>query len=235
MNCIIIDDELPARELMADNIAQVPFLSLVASAKSATEAIELLSQHQIDLIFLDIQMPGLTGLEFLRNVVNPPMVILVTAFQQHALDGFELDVVDYLIKPVPFARFLKAVQKAKNRLKVSKNLPIEAIQEDAYVFVNANYSLVKVMLRDVTYIEGLKDYVRINLTYGNTIVTRLGLKAIEERLDSSKFMRVHKSFMIALDKIDSVQKAQLVIQRKEIPIGDGYRSLLQNYISKKNL
>lgn len=234
MNCIIVDDEFPALELLEDNIRQVPFLNLVGSARSVTEAMQLLNLHNIDLIFLDIQMPGLTGLDFLRNMINRPLVILVTAFQEYALDGFELDVVDYLIKPVPFARFLKAVQKAQNRLKINRNIALPIIEENEHVFVNANYSLVKVKLKDIAFIEGLKDYVRIYLISGSIVVTRLGLKAVEERLQSVKFMRVHKSFIIALDKIDSIQKAQLIIQGKEIPIGDGYRTSLQHYINKKN-
>jgi DNA-binding LytR/AlgR family response regulator len=234
MNCLIIDDELPARELLEDNIRQVPALNLVAKARSASEAMGILSEQPIDLVFLDIQMPGITGIEFLRSLKYPPLVILVTAYEEHALDGFDLDVVDYLIKPVPFHRFLKAVQKAQNMLKVSKfvhKMPAES----EHVFVNANYSLVKVMLHEINFIEGLKDYVRINLNSGKIVITRLGLRAVEEKFDAAKFMRVHKSYIIALDKIDSIQKTQLIIQGKEIPIGDGYRQILQNYINSKNL
>jgi DNA-binding LytR/AlgR family response regulator len=233
MNCLIIDDELPARELLEDNIRQVPGLNLVAKLRSASEAIGILSEQAIDLVFLDIQMPGITGIEFLRLLKYPPLVILVTAYEEHALDGFDLDVVDYLIKPVPFHRFLKAVQKAQHMLKVSKF--VNKTPESEHVFVNANYSLVKVMLHEIIFIEGLKDYVRINLNSGKTVITRLGLKAVEEKFDAAKFMRVHKSFIIALDKIDSIQKTQLIIQGKEIPIGDGYRQLLQHYINGKNL
>jgi two-component system LytT family response regulator len=234
MNCLIVDDELPARELLEDNIKQVPVLNLVATARSASEAMGILGEQAIDLIFLDIQMPGITGLDFLRSLNQPPLVILVTAYEEHALDGFDLNVVDYLIKPVPFHRFLKAVQKAQHMLKFSKftnKTPVES----EHVFVNANYSLVKVMLHEIIFIEGLKDYVRINLTSGKMVITRLGLRAVEEKLDAAKFMRVHKSYVIALDKIDSIQKTQLIIQGKEIPIGDGYRQILQNYINGKNL
>ena len=235
MNCLIVDDEKPALELLEDNIRQISFLKLTAIARSATDAISILAEHAIDLIFLDIQMPGISGLEFLGSLRRPPLVILVTAFQQHALDGFELDVVDYLVKPVPFPRFLKAVQKAQNLFKLKQQAQLNTSKENEHVFVNANYSLVKVMICEITFVEGLKDYVRINLTSGKTVITRLGLKVVEEKLDDIKFMRVHKSIIIALDKIDSIQKTQLIIQGREIPIGEGYRQFLQNYINSKNL
>jgi len=235
MNCLIVDDERPALELLADNVRQVSFLKLVATARSATEAFGILAEHTIDLIFLDIQMPGINGLEFLRTLRHPPLVIMVTAYQEHALDGFELDVVDYLVKPAAFPRFLKAVQKAQNVFKLKQQAQLRPAEGADHVFVNANYSLVKVTISEITFIEGLKDYVRINLTSGKNVITRLGLKAVEEKLDDVRFMRIHKSYIIALDKIDSIQKSQLIIQGKEIPIGEGYRQFLQSYINSKNL
>jgi DNA-binding LytR/AlgR family response regulator len=235
MNCLIVDDEPLALDLLEDNIRQVPFLNLVAACRSAAEAMVVLSEHTIDLIFLDIQMPGVNGLEFLRLIKPLPLVILVTAYEEHAIDGFNLDVVDYVLKPVAFPRFLKAVQKAHNMFRMITVTGKSGAAETDHVFVNANYSLVKVMLHEIAYIEGLKDYARINMTNGNMVVTRLGLKVIEDKLDAGKFMRVHKSYIIALNKIDSVQKTQLTIQGREIPIGDRYRQSLQSYISSKNL
>ena len=235
MNCIIVDDELWARELLEDNIRQFPFLTLVGQAKNATEAMALLVQENIDLMFLDIQMPGLTGIELLGTLRNPPLVIIVTAFEKYTLQGFELEVIDYLLKPVPFPRFAKAVQKADEWSRMKKLATQRSTPSLEHVFVNANYSLVKVMLDDITFIEGLKDYVKIYLTTGKDIVTRLSLKAIESKLDAVKFMRIHKSYIIALDKIDSIQKTQLIIMEREIPIGEGYRASLQNYLNGKNL
>jgi len=235
MNCLIIDDELPARELLEDNIRQVPYLVLSGQARNTSEAIDLLSNRSIDLIFLDIQMPGITGLDFLKSLKNPPMVILVTAFEEYALEGFENDVVDYLVKPVPFRRFLKAVQKAQQRYQLTKLGGSSHSSESNYVFVNANYSLVKVMIEDILFIEGMKDYVRIILATGKPITTRLSLKSVEEKLNTGKFMRVHKSWIIALDKIDTIQKTQVTIHGREIPVGDGYRQALQVYVSSKNL
>lgn len=235
MNCLIVDDEVPARELLEDNIRQIPYLVLTGCAGSASEAIGILNTHKIDLMFLDIQMPGTTGMEFLKSLSNPPMVILVTAYEEYALEGFDNGVVDYLVKPVAFPRFLKAVEKAKHAHQLTKSAAVTENKELEHVFVNANYSLVKVLIQDIMFIEGMKDYVRLNLSSGKVIITRLSLKSVEERLNSKKFMRIHKSYLIALDKIDQIQKTQLVIQGTEIPIGEGYRHVLQNYITGKNL
>ncbi|SDL02329.1 two component transcriptional regulator, LytTR family [Pedobacter sp. ok626] len=235
MNCILIDDERPALELLEDNIKQIPFLNIVAACRKPMEALELLKTLQVDLMFLDIQMPGINGLDLLRSINNPPMVILVTAYGEHALDGFNLNVVDYLVKPVPFSRLLKAVQKAHDLFQLRQPTGRLSAQENDHVFVNANYSLVKIIIQDITFIEGMKDYVRINIQGGKPVITRMGLRNIEERLGTERFMRVHKSYIIALDKIESVQKSQLVVAGIEIPIGEGYRQDLQRYISDKNL
>ncbi|MDB4924812.1 LytTR family DNA-binding domain-containing protein [Mucilaginibacter sp.] len=235
MNCLIVDDEPLALDLMEDNIKQIPFLKLVGACRNAFEAMNVLNEQSVDLIFLDIQMPGISGLDFLRSLKNQPLAILVTAYEEHAVDSFDLDVVDYLLKPVSFPRFLKAVQRAHNMFKMMEQVNKASLKTDDHVFVNANYSLVKVMLDEVAFIEGLKDYVRINMISGKIIITRMGLKNIEEKLNPIKFMRIHKSYIIALDKIDSIQKAQLIIKDREIPIGDGYRQLLQSYISNRNL
>lgn len=235
MNCILVDDEKPALELLEDNVRQIPYLQVSACCRKPMQVLEVLKTQQIDLMFLDIHMPGLNGLELLRSLSNPPMVILVTAYAEHALDGFNLDVVDYLVKPVPFSRFLKAVQKA-HELYQARHLQSRSIlTENDHVFVNANYSLVKIRIQDITFIEGMKDYVKINLVDAKPVMTRMGLRSIEEKLGSERFMRVHKSYIIALDKIESVQKAQLVMAGIEIPIGEGYRNSLQTYVADKNL
>lgn len=235
MNCILIDDERPALDLLEDNIKQIPFLTIVGAFRKPMEALEVLKTQQIDLLFLDIQMPGINGLDLIRVLNNPPMVILVTAYGEHALDGFNLDVVDYLLKPVPFSRLLKAAQKAQTLLQLRQPLDKVLPAKEDYFFVNANYALVKVKIADITYVEGMKDYVRINTADGKPVVTRMGLKNIEERLGAERFMRVHRSYVIALERIESVQKNQLIIDGTEIPIGDGYRQGLQVYIGDKNL
>ncbi|WP_199121500.1 LytTR family DNA-binding domain-containing protein [Pedobacter sp. ASV28] len=235
MNCILVDDEKPALELLEDNIKQIPYLNIVASCRNPFLVLELLEKNKIDLLFLDINMPGLSGLDLLKSIKNPPMVILITAYQEYALDGFNLDVLDYLVKPVPFGRLLKATNKAHEQYLAKQQLLQPQAIEDDYVFVNANYALVKVRIQDINFIEGLKDYVRFHLKGGKPVVTRLGLKGLEERLGQDKFLRVHKSYIVALDKIESIQKTQLIIAGEEIPIGIGYRPLLQTHIGNKNL
>lgn len=234
MNCILIDDETPALKLLEDNVKQIPFLNIVASCKNPVQLLDLLRVHQVDLVFLDIQMPGINGLELLASIKHPPMVIMVTAYPEYALDGFNLDVVDYLVKPVPFSRFLKAVQKAHELYEIRQPKAKYTPPENDDIFVNANYSLVKVRMQDITYIEGLKDYVRINLAVGSPVITRMSLKTLEERLNGAKYMRVHKSFMIALDKIESIQKTHVMVAGIEIPISDAYRQALQAYVQEKN-
>ena len=235
MNCLLLDDERPALDLLEDNAKKIPYLNIVALCRNPLEAMEIIKAHQIDLLFLDIHMPVLNGLELLGSLQNPPMVILVTAYEEHALAGFNLDVVDYLVKPVPFHRFLKAVEKAHELYHVRQLRYKSLAPEKDHVFINANYSLVRVRVQDITYIEGLKDYVKVFMTDGRQIMTRVPLKNMEEKLGTENFMRIHKSYIIALDKIESVQKAQVIISGRELPIGEIYKASLQAYISHRNL
>lgn len=235
MRCLLIDDEKLALELMADNIAQLDFLQVAASCRNATEALQVLSSEQIDLIFLDIQMPGISGLQFLQSLPNPPMTILVTAYEQHALEGFNLNVVDYLLKPVSFERFLKAANKALELYNL-RHKPANPLQPlSGQIFVNAGYSLVNVNLDDITYIEGLKDYVKINLRNAKPVITRISMHSMLEKLPKNQFMRVHRSYIVAMKHIGSVQKQRFVIDGQEIPIGDMYREPVQMYIDDHNL
>lgn len=235
MRCLLVDDEKLALELMADNVAQLSFLELAGTCKNATEAMEFLNRESVDLIFLDIQMPGISGLQFLQSLSNPPMVILVTAYEQHALEGFNLNVVDYLLKPVAFDRFLKAANKALELYNL-RNHPVNPQQPlSGQIFVNAGYSLVNITVDDITYIEGLKDYVKINLKTGKPVITRISMHSIYEKLASDKFMRVHRSYIVSLRHIEAVQKQRLVVGGQEIPVGELYREPLQEYINTHNL
>jgi DNA-binding LytR/AlgR family response regulator len=231
IRCLAIDDEALALDLLEDNIRQVPFLSLVKRCKNAYEAIEVMGKEDIDLLFLDIQMPGITGLQFLQSLRTKPIVIFITAYKQHALQGFELDVLDYLVKPVPFERFLKSAHKAlefytqKNKTSSDKVLPDS-------IFVNSEYSLVKLLISDITYIEGLKDYIKIYTESSpKALITRISMKAIEEKLPVEKFIRVHKSFIISLAKVVSIRKNRVRIAGTEIPISDHYRENLFRIIN----
>ncbi|WP_044171854.1 LytR/AlgR family response regulator transcription factor [Flectobacillus major] len=230
LNCIAVDDENLALDLLEDNIKKVPFLNLVKRCKNAFDAIETLQHEKIDLLFLDIQMPGITGVQFLQSFKEPPMVIFITAYQQYALEGFELSVIDYLLKPVAFERFLKAVNKAyelhnlhiKSNQIENETKVLPPLESDS-LFVNADYSLVKIKIADITYIEGLKDYIKIHLESNNKpIVTRMTMKAIEEKLPSQAFFRIHKSYIISLDKIESIRNLKIKIGSAQIPVSEHY-------------
>src|SRR5882724_750255 len=192
LRCIAVDDEPLALDLLEDNIRQIPYLQLEAKCKNAIEAIEILRRENIDLIFLDIQMPGLTGLQFIQSLTVKPMIILITAYDQYALEGFNLDVIDYLVKPVSFERFLKACNKAWEFSKLKNHNAKSADGSNAeldYFFVNAEYSLVKVVMDDIILIEGLKDYVKIHLANNKPLIIRISMKSIEEKLPGKKFIR----------------------------------------------
>jgi DNA-binding LytR/AlgR family response regulator len=234
MRCIAVDDESLALDLLEDNIRKIPFLTLVKRCKNAFEAHEAVMKENIDLIFLDIQMPGISGVQFLQSVTNPPLVIFITAYEQFALEGFNLDVVDYLLKPVSFDRFLKAANKAHELFTFKNTLPAGASTE--YLFVNSEYNLVKVNVRDIVYIEGLKDYIKIYISNATRpIITRMSLKSIEEKLPGDKFFRVHKSFIVSIDKIVSIRKGKISINNVHVPISEHYKENLYRFIDPKNL
>lgn len=232
MKCVAIDDEPLALALLADNIRQVPSLQLVASCGKAMEALTVLNQQEVDLIFLDIQMPGLTGLQFLQSLSVRPMVILITAYEKYALEGFNLDVIDYLVKPVPFERFLKACNKARDFFRLKNSAP-PAEQPD-YFFVNAEYGLIKIVISEIVLIEGLKDYLKIHLADGKNLVIRMSLKSIEEKLPPNKFFRIHKSYIVSISHITSIRKSSVFLGERELPLSDHYKEDLLNVIGQGN-
>ena len=228
MKCIAIDDEKLALDLLEDNIKRVPFLQLVARCKNAVEAAAIVKEQPIDLLFLDIQMPGISGLQFLQTLENPPMAIMITAYSKYAISGFDLDVVDYLVKPVSFDRFLKACNKAHEL----HQLKLQSIQngelERGYFFVNVEYSQVRINYDQILYIEGMKDYIKIHLLNSQRpVITRLSMKTMEEKLSGRSFVRIHKSFIVAADKINTIKRGLVVLGTVEIPVSDSYKSLLE--------
>ena len=236
IKCIAVDDETLALDLLEDNISKVPFLKLVKRCKNAFEAIEILQKEKIDLIFLDIQMPGITGIQFLQSLTSNPMIIFITAYDKYALEGFNLSVLDYLVKPVPFDRFLKACNKALEQYNLRNTSVVSEESNNDYIFVNSEYNLIKIVIKDITYVEGLKDYIKIySSTSAKPVITRLSMKALEEKLPVGKFIRVHKSYIVSIDKINSIRRNRIKIGESEVPISEHYRDDLFKHIEGKNL
>ena len=233
LRCLAIDDEPLALELLEDDIRQVPYLKLEGKCTNALEALKFLQEQTVDLIFLDIQMPGLTGLQFIQSLTNRPMIILVTAYEKFALEGFNLDVVDYLVKPVPLDRFIKACNKALELHNLRSKKAEGSSIEPEFLFVNVEYSLLKIEFADILWIEGLKDYIRVHLkSNSKPVITRMSMKSIEEELPSSKFIRVHKSFIVSVSAITSVRKNSIFIGTEEIPVGDNYKEAVNMLVNK---
>ena len=236
MNCIVVDDESMGRKLLEDNIQQLPFLNLVASCKNAFEAMEALNVHQVDLMFLDIQMPGMLGTQFLQTLKEKPLVVFVTAYENYAIESYALDVVDYLVKPASLERFTMAAQKALQLFQSKR--PAQVIQADAsqnqedFFFVNVEYSLVRISISQITHIEGLKDYIKIFIEgEKRPILTKLTMKSIEAKVVGFNFLRVHKSFIVNLRKIEQVKQQRIKIGTYDIPVSDSHVGELMEKIN----
>jgi len=234
IRCLAVDDEPLALELLEDNISKVLFLQLVAACDNAMEAMRIMQQELIDLLFLDIQMPGLTGLQFIQAMTVKPMIILITAYEKYALEGFNLDVTDYLVKPVSLDRFIKACNKAQQLFELrSQQKNMVTAGKPGYFFVNVDYSLVKITIPDIVYIEGLKDYIRIHLKNSQRpVVTRMPMKTIEEQLPSTDFIRIHKSYIVSIAFITSARKSSVFINTLELPVSDTYRDAVTSLTGK---
>ncbi|RNI27862.1 DNA-binding response regulator [Rufibacter immobilis] len=240
LTCLAIDDEPLALDLMRSYISKIPFLKLVQTCSSALQAMEVLQRQPIDLLFLDIEMPEITGVQFVQSLSHRPAVIFTTAYPQYALDGFTLDAVDYLLKPIPFDRFFKAVNKVYERVQrpqaptpLTVSAPVPQENED-FIFVKADYKTLRVNLKDLLFIEGLKDYVILHTTT-RKIITLLSMSKITEKLPEQEFARVHRSFIVSLHHIDSIEKGRIRIKEQEIPIGDSYREGFMRWVESKNL
>ncbi len=226
MKCIIIDDEPLALELLEDFITKVPFLELVGSCSNCFEATSFLQEQKIDLIFTDIEMPDFSGIDFIKSLEDKPMFIFTTAYSHYAVEGFNLNAIDYLVKPIPFHRFLKAATRAQNllKLKIEEEIPLvnkETIPQ--FIFVKSEYENLKINLADIKYIESLKDYIKIHTHKEKPILTLSSLKNFELKLGKSNFIRVHKSYIVSLKHIYSVQRNRIIIDDNWIPIGLNYR------------
>lgn len=235
LNCIAIDDEELALELLEDNISKVPFLKLVAKTDNPLEALKMIQEQPVDLVFLDIQMPGLTGLQLINSLPNKPMFILVTAYEKYALEGYNLNVVDYLVKPVALDRFIQACNKARDLHQLKNKVGAPVAEDPGYFFINVDYSHLKVNHADIMWVEGFKDYLKIHLkSTANPLVARISMKSFEDLLPQSKFLRIQKSYIVSKNSITAVRKNSVFIGTMELPIGENYKDAVVALLGKQS-
>lgn len=231
LNCAIVDDEPLALDLMESYVAKTPFLNLTGKYSSAVQAMKELPERQVDLLFLDIQMPELSGLEYSKMVSPDTRVVFTTAFEQYAIDGYRVNALDYLLKPISYADFLQAANKAVQWFELLQQ-PKEEITS---IFVKSDYKLIQIPLNNILYIEGLKDYIKIyEEGASKPILSLMSMKAIEELLPASRFMRVHRSFIVQKEKIRVVDRGRIIFGKTYIPVSDSYKQAFQEYLDKRS-
>lgn len=232
LRCLLIDDEPPALKVLQSHIAQIDGLEVVGLCSNAVEAIALLRQKTVDVMFLDIKMPMIIGTDFLRNLSHRPKVIFVTAYREYAVEGFELDAVDYLVKPVSFERLLKAIDKLQ-RTGTSSPLQEEKTYQsnpNAFVYLKSDKAMQKIFVNDILYIESWKDYVKLFFTGGKYLLVKQSISSLENLLSDHQFLRVHRSYIVSLDKISGYTSLSVKVQSTEIPIGRLYKQAVMNHL-----
>ena len=228
INCLVIDDEPLALTQLEGYVRRVPYLKLVGSCRDAFEAMQRLTEQKVDLLFIDINMPGLNGLEFVRSLSRPPLVVFTTAYSEYAIEGFKVEAVDYLLKPFGFQELLQAADKVRRRLDQAPSV------EDDFLFIKSDYRVNRVRLSDIRYIEGMSEYVRIFVTgEPKPLIPLLSIKRLEEELPTSMFMRVHRSYIINLRHITEVSRSRILLGDATIPLGDNYREAFMDYVNGK--
>lgn len=233
INCIVIDDELPAIEQMEEYISRIPFLNLLGSFDNAIEPINFLKSTQVELIFLDIEMEGFTGLQLIKTLQNKPKIVLTTAYDKYAIEAFDLNVSDYLLKPISFERFIKSIDKIFDLFEGTKSMDKnEPIYKRDYFFVKTEFRMQRVDFMDIVFIEGMNEYLGIN-TVNERIMTLQNFKSIEEILPVDNFIRVHKSYIVAINKIDSVERNRITIGDKIIPVSNTYKDAFNLILNKR--
>lgn len=240
IRCLIVDDEPLALDILESYIHRIERLELVGRCDNAIAAYNLLQTYPVDLLFLDIQMPKLTGIEFLKNVSSPPKVIFTTAYREYAIESYDLNAVDYLLKPIPFERFLRAVNKVGQALTpvpepmLQRTSAAHSDYQEAFIYLKADKKMAKVMLKDIVYLESLKDYIRVKTTK-REIISLQKISFLEEKLPEDKFLRIHRSFMVAIDKIQAFSATHVeLIDNKEIPIGRNYKAEVLQVLGKSD-
>jgi DNA-binding LytR/AlgR family response regulator len=236
ITAIAIDDEPLALQLVTGYIQRTPGLKLLGGFDNPLDAIEFMTHETIDLIFVDIQMPDLSGLEFTRSLVRGSKVIFTTAYDKYAIDGFRLDVVDYLLKPFSYEEFLKAVLKAQKIIKLEKGVPDKVEANNEFLFLKSDYKIKRINFNDILYIEGLKDYVKVYTKNAvKPVMSITTMKLLESKLPESKFMRVHRSFIVNLEKIDTIERSRIVFGKTYIPVSDQYKDKFQEFLDRNFL
>lgn len=236
LTVVAIDDEPLALQLIVDYIQKTPDLMLTGQFENPLEAAQYISKNHVDIVFTDIKMPGLTGIEFTRSMVNGPVVIFTTAFEKYAVDGFKLDIADYLLKPFTYEEFLTSVHKAERMIRSFTKLADEVLSNNEFLFLKSDYKIKRINFQDILYIEGLKEYVKVYTIHSEKPILSLSsLKILETKLPADKFMRVHRSFIVNLEKIDTIDRSRIVFGKKYIPIGNQYKDKFQEFLDKNFL
>lgn len=233
MNCIIIDDEPLALGIVKSYCEELGGIEVIGTFTNPLESMELFQEGNVDLVFLDIEMPQITGIEFVKTLEKRPFFIFTTAYPQYAIEGFELNAVDYLVKPIPFPRFVKSINRVKELKMLKKSIETEEgnlssssggkLPDNQFIFVKSDYGNVKIKLEDIKYIQGLKDYLKIHTSERKPILTLMNFKDIEAKLANTDFVRVHRSFLVNVNNIDSIQRSKIVMDDIRIPIGESYK------------
>jgi two-component system, LytTR family, response regulator len=234
IKCIIIDDEPLAVKVIKNHLKEFQNMELIAAFNTPIAALPIIEQNDVDVIFLDINMPKMSGLEFLKTLKNKPHIVITTAYREYAVESFDLDVLDYLVKPIPFGRFLKAINKITNQLQLEKEITKEHfLKEDAFIFLKVDKKLMKIKLKDILYIESLKDYIKVITKLGDYLVHK-SMTSISEELPSENFLRIHRSFTIAINKITAIEGNSVEIANRRIPMGRNYLQFAKQKILKNN-
>jgi len=236
IRCLAIDDEPLALRQIADYIKKTPFLKLAGQCESASKAIELLGNIPVDLMYVDINMPDLNGMDFVKSLEKPPKIVFVTAYSEYALEGFRVNAIDYLLKPVSYVDFLKSANKVKSWFDAHEQAPDEVKSDKDFLFIKSEYKIIRLNFNDIKYVEGMSEYIRIHLTGSKPVMTLLSMKAIEEQLPSERFMRVHRSYIVNLEKISVIERSRIVFEGNVyIPVSDQYKAKFQSFIDKNYL
>ena len=236
IKCIAIDDEPLALRQIAGYIKKTSFLELAGLCESGTQAVEVLEQTPVDLMFVDINMPDLSGMDFVKTLENPPLVVFVTAYSEYALEGFRVDAIDYLLKPISYVDFLKSANKVKSWFETHNQKADQVKSNKDFLFIKSEYKILRINFDDIKYIEGMSEYIKIHLINSKPVMTLLSIKSIEEQLPPEKFMRVHRSYIVNLEKISVIERIRIIFDGNVyIPVSDQYKSKFQSYIDKNYL